>query len=201
MISRQLRTMTAVSFLLVAPVGRSAVFEYEATLSGASEPPPTSSPATGFADVLFNDSAQTLEVKVTFSGLLGTTTASHIHAPTSAPFTGSAGVATTVPYFPGFPLGVNSGTYDHVLDLTSSSSYNPAFVTANGGTVAGAETALINALNEGRSYLNIHTTMFPGGEIAGYLTQVPESASTASLLLTALLVMASVERYRRGHTG
>jgi hypothetical protein len=193
--------MTVLSLLLAAPVGQSAVFEYEATLSGASEPPPTASPGTGFVEVLFNDSAQTLEVKVNFSGLLGTTTASHIHAPTAAPFTGNAGVATTVPYFLGFPLGVTFGTYDHVLDLTSASSYNPAFVTANGGTVAGAETALINALNEGRSYLNIHTTMFPGGEIAGYLALVPETPSTALLLLMAVLALAGFARYRSLHAG
>lgn len=201
MISRQLRTMTVLSLLLAATAGQSAVFEYEATLSGASEPPPTSSPGTGFVEALFDDSAQTLEVKVTFSGLLAGTTASHIHAPTAAPFTGNAGVATTVPTFAGFPLGVTSGTYDHVLDLTSASSYNPAFVTAHGGTVAGAEAALINALNEGRSYLNIHTSMFPGGEIAGYLALVPEIPSTASLLLMAVLVLAGFERYRYVHAG
>src|ERR1700732_86713 len=44
----------------------------------------------------------------------------------------NAGGATTVPAFSGFPLGVTSGTYDHVLDLTSASSYNPAFVTMQG---------------------------------------------------------------------
>ena len=129
-------TATALSLLLIAPAARSAVIEYEATLSGASEPPPTSSTGTGFAEVFFNNISQMLEVKVSFSGLTGTTTASHIHAPTIAPFTGSAGVATTVPSFPGFPTGVTSGTYDHTLDLTSAASYNPVFLTANRGTAA-----------------------------------------------------------------
>jgi len=58
----------------------------------------------------------------------------------------------------------------HTLDLTQASSWNPAFVTANGGTVGGAEAALAAGLNAGHAYLNIHTTMFPGGEISGFLT-------------------------------
>jgi hypothetical protein len=42
-------------------------------------------------------------------------------------------------------------------------------VTANGGTTAGAEAALLAGLEAGQAYLNIHTTMFPGGEIRGFL--------------------------------
>jgi hypothetical protein len=53
--------------------------------------------------------------------------------------------------------------------MTSAASYNPAFVTANGGTTAGAEAALLAGLEAGQAYLNIHTTMFPGGEIRGFL--------------------------------
>ena len=40
-----------------------------------------------------------------------------------------------------FPLGVTSGTYDNTLDMTQATSYNPAYVTATGGTTAGAEAA------------------------------------------------------------
>ena len=192
-----LKTVAVASLLLVGRMGQSAIIEYEAFLSGANEPPSgNSSPGTGFADVLFDSVAQTLEVKVTFSNLEAGTTASHIHAPTSAPFTGAAGVATTTPTFPGFPLGVTSGTYDHTLNLTDLASYNPAFVTANGGTAASAEAALIAAMNAGKSYLNIHTSQFPGGEISGYLV-VPESSSTAVLLIRSLLVMAWFGRQRR----
>jgi len=115
-------------------------------------------------------------VDVTFAGLLGPTTASHIHAPVLVPG-GNAGVATTTPTFAGFPLGVTSGTYLNTLDLTLASSYNPAFVTAHGGTPAGAEAALAGALLNGEAYLNIHTTAFPGGEIRGFLA-LPEPALT-----------------------
>jgi hypothetical protein len=116
-------------------------------------------------------------VQVDFAGLQGTTTAAHIHAATAQPFAGTAGVATQTPSFELFPLGVTSGTYDHTFDLALASSYNPDFISANGDTVSGASNALIFALEDGKAYLNIHTNVFPGGEIRGFLAQVPEPAT------------------------
>jgi hypothetical protein len=95
----------------------------------------------------------------------------------------NAGVATAVPTFPGFPLGVTAGTYSNTFDLTQASTYNPAFVTAQGGTVAGAQAAFIAGMQAGLTYFNIHTNIFPGGEIRGQLQAVPEPAT---LLLLGL---------------
>jgi len=176
-----------------------ALFEYTAFLSGPNESPANASPGTGFADVFYNNTAHTLEVEVTFSGLTGNTTASHIHAATAAPGSGTAGVATTTPYFAGFPIGVTSGSYSNTLDLTLSSSYNPSYVTANGGTTASAEAALIAAINAGEAYLNIHSTTFGGGEIRGFLTLVPEPSS-AVLLGGGMLAAAWKLRRRRGRS-
>jgi hypothetical protein len=85
--------------------------------------------------------------------------AAHIHC--CAPFGTNAGVATTVPAFPGFPLGVTSGTYSSaVFDLTQPTIYNPAFVTLEGG-LAQAEAALIAGIEGGQTYFNIHTHYCP----------------------------------------
>ncbi len=103
-----------------------------------------------------------MTVSVTFSGLTGTTTASHIHCCVSPmAVTPTAGVATMTPTFSAFPLGVTSGSFIQTFDMTNASSYNPAFVTANGGTVAGAEAALLAGLHAGTAYLNIHTSLVP----------------------------------------
>ena len=162
---------------LLGGIANAAVL-YTAPLDGSSEDPPVTSPGTGSARVTYDSIAHTLEVDVTFSGLTGMTTMSHIHAPTAAPLSGTAGVATEVPSFSGFPEGVMSGTYLHTFDLTQLSSFNPTFVTNNGGgTAAGAEAALATALADGKAYLNIHTTSFSGGEIRGFLVAVPEPAS------------------------
>jgi hypothetical protein len=102
-------------------------------------------------------------------------------------------VATTTPTFAGFPLGVTSGTYSTTLNLTQASSYNPAFITANGGTTAGAEAALAAGFANGTTYLNIHTSAFPGGEIRAFLVAVAPALSPIALAaLSALLAIAGV---------
>jgi hypothetical protein len=163
---------------------QSAVFVYTTTLSGAAESPPNASAGTGVGLVTYDDVAHTLQVQITFSGLVGQTTAAHIHSATAIAGTGTAGVATATPSFPGFPLGASSGIYNQLFDLKLPSSYNPVFVTAN-GSVASAETSLIDSMDAGKAYLNVHTTVSPGGEIRGFLalqSSVPEPATWAMFI-------------------
>ena len=159
-------------------------------LSGAQETPPVVTTATGFATVTVDVALDLLTVDETWSGLSSGTTASHIHC--CAPFGVMAGVATTTPTFAGFPLGVTSGTFHTVLNMTQASSYNPAFVTANGNSIPTAEAALFAGILNGQAYLNIHTTAHPGGEIRGAI--VPEPATLA--LVLAGLSAASLARRR-----
>jgi hypothetical protein len=177
-------------------IARAQVISYTAVLSGPNESPPNTSTATGVSFVDFNPTAHTLRVRATFSGLTGTTTASHIHAATTTPLTGTAGVATVMPAFPGFPLGVTSGTYDQTLSTLTDATYNPAYESATGGTAAGAESALAAALAQGRAYFNIHTTTFAGGEIRGFLVLAPVP-EPGTLALTGV-AFAGVLAYRRG---
>jgi len=184
--SRRFRAglMTALVIAIAAmtySVSHATVLHYQATLNGPNESPPNLSPAGGLAEVTIDNVANTMRVQVVFSGLTGTTTASHIHAPTVVAGTGTASVATTTPTFTGFPTGVTAGNYDHTFDLTLATSYNGAFVTASGGTVALAEAALLAAIAAGKAYLNIHSSTFGGGEIRGFFTTfdpVPTNAST-----------------------
>ena len=168
--------------LLTAATANAAPQVLTATLTGAQENPATGSAGTGSALVTLDTVANTITISVSFSGLTGTTTASHIHC--CAPVGVNAGVATTTPFFPGFPIGVNSGTYLQTFNLNLASTYNPAFVTANGGTVAGARAVLVAGLLGGQTYLNIHTNVNPGGEIRGQLvadTTAPSITCPGSL--------------------
>jgi CHRD domain len=163
----------ALSVMFSAASATAATLAYDANLTADGE---SSSTGTGFALVTIDTVTNMMTVNVTFSGLTTGTTASHIHCCTATAGTGTAGVATTTPTFTGFPLGVTSGSYLHTFDLTLASSYNPAFVTAE-GSVAAAEAALLAGLATDVAYLNIHTTMFPGGEILGFLVPTPLPAA------------------------
>jgi hypothetical protein len=173
-----------VSMLVATPFAHATIITYTANLSGANEAPPNVSPATGSALVTIDNLLNTLSVNISFTGLTVPATAAHIHCCTPFPSTGTAGVATTTPSFPGFP-SATAGTYSTTLDLTLLSSYSSSFVLSHGGTSASAETALLNGISLGESYFNIHTSAFAGGEIRGFLTQtqaaVPEPTSLALL--------------------
>ena len=126
-------TIAATSF--AAPMtSEAATLTFDASLAGANEVLPTASPGTGSVIVVLDTTAQTIQINASFSGLTSVDTAAHIHC--CAPVGTNAGVATTVPAFTGFPLGVTSGSFAATFDLTQASFYNSAFVTTEGGTVA-----------------------------------------------------------------
>ena len=199
-----MKTLLSVSVaaLLLAGAGSAATITFTGALSGANENPPTGSPGTGSAVVTYDSTAQTLLVDVVFSGLETGTTASHIHC-CVLPH-GDASVATTTPSFVGFPLGVTSGTFVSTLDLRSASSFNPAFVSAEGGSVSSAAAALITGLEGGMAYLNIHTAQFPSGEVRALLEPVPEPAPAllvaGALGILLLLRLKRSKRLRRSQS-
>ena len=201
----------ALALILVAALPASAAtITYTTSLSGPAEDPPNTSPGTGTAIVTVDDVLNTMRVQVSFAGLQGITSASHIHVINGPGDTNLADtngpVVTTTPTFTGFPPAVMSGTYDQTFNLLAASSYNPGYVTAVGG-LAAARLALLDGLEDERAYLNIHTGVplpplpqigFSGGEIRGFLVpqqqSVPEPATL--LLLGAAIGALGLRRAR-----
>jgi hypothetical protein len=65
-----------------------------------------------------------------------------------------------------------------------------------GGTIPLAEAALIAGIQNGTTYLNIHTVNFSGGEIRGQLEPVPEP-TTLVLFGSTMAGLGLTARWRR----
>jgi hypothetical protein len=192
--SKVLHSLALVSALCLGAPAYAHEVVYAAPLLGSSEVPAANTPAVGSTRVTIDLDMVTMRVEASFQGLLGNTTAAHIHC---CVLPGSnVGVATQLPSFVGFPLGVKSGSYDQTFDMTLASSYNPTFMTNNGGTEGSAFNALVLGLDAGKAYFNVHTSSFPGGELRGLLVPVPEPG-TYALMLGGLAVLGAAAKRRR----
>ena len=156
--------MMAAALMLPAPAANaeSILFAplFTAFLSGANVVPPVMSPGTGSAAINLDPVAQQMLVQAAWNpaSLTSNGVAAHIHC--CAPVGTNADIAIA------FPAGGIFGVISEPLDLTQLDTYNPAFVTSQGG-LAQAEAALITGIENGMSYFDITTVQFPGGEIRG----------------------------------
>jgi hypothetical protein len=180
----------AAGLVLAASAAQAQTYSFAAAL----EPETTGAAGTGTVLVGFDAGAQTLSIDALFFGLSGLTTVAHIHCCVAPP--GTVGVAVTPGTLPGFPVGVNFATYSTVLDLTNSATYTAGFINNfGGGTVAGASAALLEGMNDGTAYFNVHSSTYPGGEIRGFLQPVPEP-TTWALMAFGLAAVAGLSRRR-----
>jgi hypothetical protein len=147
----------------------SAQTTFQAVLLGLGENPPNASPASGFGTVVLNLAQTQITVDESWSGLTAPATASHIHGP--------GGVGTNAPIL--FPFsGVPAATAGSIP--TQTFSITPTQV---------------GYLFAGNLYMNVHTSVFPGGEIRGQLLLVPEPG-TALLVGLGIVALGFIFRRR-----
>jgi hypothetical protein len=179
--------------LLLSWTAQASIVTLGGPLSAANENPPNASTATGSAFVTVDTTALTITFNVIFTSLTGGDSAAHIHCCVAQG--GNTGVATAVPFLPGFPSSVTSGSFiNQKFSLLDSTFYNPAFLTANGG-IGTAEPVFLAGLLNGQTYFNIHTAANPGGEVRAFLV-VPEPATFLPGVFS-LVAVAMVRRRRR----
>ena len=182
-------------FLLAGPA-----LAHSIDFTGAFAAEASGATGTGSLSLEYDTDGHTLLIDASWSGLSGTTTIAHIHCCTTAPGSGTAGIAlgTGTPLnLPAWPVGVTSGSYLHVIDLTDPAMYSATFLTSSGGTATGAEQSLIANLTSRNAYFNIHSSTFPSGEIRTFVSVVPEP-TTAGLLVTGLAALVWARRARHG---
>ena len=126
---------------VIVLAGPASAEKFKAALDGKSEVPPTTSTATGTADINYDPATKKVTWTLTYSGLTGPATAAHFHGPAEAGK--NAGVAVAIPNAAKSPVeGSATLTDQQAADLEA-----------------------------GRYYINIHTKANPGGEIRGQVTK------------------------------
>ena len=130
-----------------------------ATLSGGAEVPANASHARGQAVFQLNADGSAISFRLVIANIANTTQ-SHIHL---APAGANGGIVVWLrPSGP--PAQLVPGRFDGV--------YVEGTITAS--TLVGALatqplSALLDAMRAGNTYVNVHTTAFPGGEIRGQI--------------------------------
>jgi hypothetical protein len=134
------KTIIIAVFLLVISINTNAE-TFTANLSSSQEVPTNASTATGYARVFLNETTGMINFTVVFSGLSSNQSGAHIHGPAAR------GVNASVIINLGTPGGT-SGT------ITGTAAITPTQITQ---------------LRAHQTYLNVHSSNFPNGEIRGQL--------------------------------
>jgi hypothetical protein len=197
----------SVAAALAAPLANAAIYDFNASLSGLNENPPTASTGTGVATLSYNDfgTASVADDRYSFTlsvaGLTGAATGFHIHGAATTVENAPVRVALDAAPF----VSLNSGG---ALLVGANNVPAPATIPATPASATNAghpEMSFLNLLlgpdagPVGFAYVNVHTAAFPGGEIRGQLVQVtavPEPG-TYALMLAGLGFVGWVASRRR----
>ena len=113
---------------------------FRATLNGASEVPPNTSPATGTATATLDTVSKVFTYNATYTGLTGPATAAHFHGPADPG--ANAGPVVPIPN-PASPIsGTATLTDPQIADLRAGKWYLNIHTAANrGGEIRGQVVA------------------------------------------------------------
>lgn len=166
-----LATGLTLAAILLAQAGAASAQTFRIKLEGFQEVPAVSSPGSGEFRAKVDKDAGTIYYELEYGGLQGTATMSHIHVGQqganggisvwlcqSATNPAPAAVAAAVPVCP--PAGGNVNGM-----LMASSVIGPTTQLI----AAGEFEELVAAIRAGVTYVNVHTTSVPAGEIRGQI--------------------------------
>ncbi len=143
---------------LLAATASADVHVFSFQLDGLQEVAPVATTGSGIATVTLDDATGQVLVIGTYENLIGNTTMAHLH-----------GLA---------PAGMNAGV---IFGLTIN-------IAATSGNFSGAgvlNAAQIQGMLDGNTYINVHTSFSPSGEIRGQVVPAPASLGALGLGLLA----------------
>jgi hypothetical protein len=142
---------------------------FSVQLSGFSEVPSLSTPAKGRFDVRGSLDGTLIQWQLTYEGLAGAVSQAHIHF-------GQAGVNGGISLFLCSNLG-NGPAGTQVCPATATSAAPVTGISAAAdivgpsgqGIPAGGLAKLVEAILAGKGYVNVHSSLYPSGEIRAQL--------------------------------
>jgi hypothetical protein len=182
----------------VSPLAAHAeILQFNALLNSSNSVPALTNPntaASGLSTLFYDTLTNTYDFSLSAFSLSGPVTGAHIHGPATAMQSGGVLVDINVSPFMKF----NSGS---TLLAGGDDVTTFGFVASANGHPG---QSFLNALNAGLTYVNIHTSSFPTGEIRGQLiptsvAAVPE-AQTYAMMLAGLGMVGWVAGRRRGQS-
>ena len=132
----RLSVLGVLALCLVSGAAQAETKIFKATLSGASEVPPTTSAGTGAATATLDTATNKLSWDVAYSGLTGPALAAHFHGPADPGQ--NAGVAVPLKVTPSPIKGSKVLTAAQAADLEAGKYYVNIHTAANkGGEIRG----------------------------------------------------------------
>ena len=156
-----------IAWALIVPIGaQAATINFNFPLEASQQVPPNGSGGTGTCNVALDDVSGSVSVSCSFTDLSTAAIAAHIH-----------GLA---------PPGINAGV---ILGLTATAATSGT-ITGNGILAADEMTGVLDGL----TYINLHTGMYPGGELRGQVVgrHVPSTSSVPATSTAYLMAMAAL---------
>jgi hypothetical protein len=150
-------------------------FTVSTALKSGEEVPAISSPASGFFKATVDTDNQTISFELKYDGIATAPLQAHIHF---GQFSVNGGVSVflcanipvpagpTPAACPASPGGTVTGT------LMPENVIGPNAPPTVQGIAAGEFDELVAAIRKGLTYVNVHSSAFPGGEIRGQLDNV-----------------------------
>jgi CHRD domain-containing protein len=141
-------------------------------LSGLKEVPVISTTGFGSFTATISKDETEIQYQLTYEGMEGAVTQSHIHF---GPPNNTGGISVwfcsnlaSPPTPAGVPACPQSATGNDVITgtITAEDVVGPT----GQGIEAGALGELIAAIRDGKTYVNVHSTKWPGGEIRSQIT-------------------------------